>query len=477
MAGHSDHEPPYTVPYVRWCERTRAERLSPTRSTNSAMVDKAEREESILPNNQRYIHIPKIEGVVNDYNMQEAMKAVIRNKGAPGIDGITTEEIKGVMQKQWPKIKQDILDGKYCPSPVKRVEIPKPDGSGVRKLGIPIVMDRIIQQAIYQELVYTFEATFSENSYGFRLGRKAQQAVLKAQEYIREGCEWVVDIDLEKFFDKVNHDILMSRVARKVKDKKILLLIRRFLQAGVMENGLVQITEEGTPQGGPLSPLLSNIMLDDFDKELEKRKLRFARYADDCNIYVKSEKAGQRVMQSVIKFLTTKLKLKVNEQKSAVAQPWDRKFLGFTFTRGKEPGRIAVHESRVKRLKEKIRGLTRKMRGNKMTDSIRKFIMPITRGWANYFSIAEARSIFGHLDGWIRRKIRGVLWRQWKKPRTRCKQLMALGVKENTAKKHAYSSKGPWRMAKSYGMHKGISNSEIESMGYIPMMTLVCGRS
>jgi RNA-directed DNA polymerase len=445
--------------------------------TNSAMVDKAEREESILPDNRRYIHIPKIEGVVNDYNMQEAMKAVIRNKGSPGIDGITTEEIKGIMQKQWPKIKQEILEGKYRPKPVKRVEIPKPDGIGVRKLGIPTVMDRIIQQALYQELVYTFEAAFSENSYGFRLGRKAQQAVLKAQEYIREGYEWVVDIDLEKFFDKVNHDILMSRVARKVKDKKILLLIRRFLQAGVMENGLIQATEEGTPQGGPLSPLLSNIMLDDFDKELEKRGLRFARYADDCNIYVKSEKAGQRVMQSVIKFLTTKLKLKVNEQKSAVAQPWDRKFLGFTFTSGKEPGRIAVHESRVKRLKDKIRGLTKKMRGNKMTDSIRKFIMPVTRGWANYFSIAEVRSVFGHLDGWIRRKIRGILWRQWKKPRTRCKELMALGVKENTAKNHAYSSKGPWRMAKSYGMNKAISNSKIESMGYIPMMTLVCGRS
>jgi len=441
------------------------------------MVDKAEREESILPDNQRYIPIPKIEGVVNDYNMQEAMKAVIRNKGAPGIDGITTEEIKGAMQKQWPKIKQDILDGKYRPSPVRRVEIPKPDGSGVRKLGIPTVMDRIIQQALYQELVYTFEATFSENSYGFRIGRKTQQAVLKAQEYIQEGCEWVVDIDLEKFFDKVNHDILMSRVARKVKDKKILLLIRKFLQAGVMENGLVKATEEGTPQGGPLSPLLSNIMLDDFDKELEKRGLRFARYADDCNIYVKSEKAGQRVMQSVIKFLTTKLKLKVNEQKSAVAQPWDRKFLGFTFTSGKEPERIAVHESRVKRLKDKIRGLTRKMRGNKMTDSIRKFIMPITRGWANYFSIAEAQSIFTSLDGWVRRKIRGILWRQWKKPRTRYKQLIALGIKESTAKKHAYSSKGPWRMAKSYGMHKAISNSAIESMGYIPMMTLVCGRS
>ena len=244
-----------------------------------------------------------------------------------------------------------------------------------------------------------------------------------------------------------------------------------------MENGLVDATEEGMPQGGPLSPLLSNVMLDDFDKELEKRGLRFARYADDCNIYVKSEKAGQRVMESVIKFLTTRLKLKVNEQKSAVAQPWDRKFLGFTFTSGKEPGRIVVHESRVKRLKDKIRGLTRKMRGNKMTVSIRKLIMPITRGWANYFSIAEARSVFANLDGWIRRKIRGILWRQWKKPRTRCKQLIALGIKENPAKKHAYSSKGPWRMAKSYGMHKAMSNNEIESMGYIPMMTLVFGRS
>lgn len=457
--------------------KTEESRRNLVQPTNSAMVDKAEREESILPDNQRYIPIPKIEGVVNDYSIQEAMKAVIRNKGAPGIDGITTEEIKGVMQKQWPKIKQDILDGKYRPSPVKRVEIPKPDGSGVRKLGIPTVMDRVIQQALYQELVYTFEATFSENSYGFRLGRQAQQAVLKAQGYIREGCEWVVDIDLEKFFDKVNHDILMSRVARKVKDKKILLLIRRYLQAGVLEEGLVKPTEEGTPQGGPLSPLLSNIMLDDFDKELEKRGLRFARYADDCNIYVKSEKAGQRVMKSVIKYLTTKLKLKVNEQKSAVAQPWDRKFLGFTFTSGKEPGRIAVHESRVKRLKDKIRGLTKKMRGNKVTDSIRKFIMPITRGWVNYFSIAEARSIFASLDGWIRRKIRGILWRQWKKPRTRYKQLIALGLKKDTAKKWAYSNKGPWRMAKSYGMHKAISNSVIESMGYIPMMALVCARS
>lgn len=448
---------------------------NPVQPTNSAMVDKAEKEESILPDNQRYIHSPRIEGVVSDYNIQEAMKAVIHNKGAPGIDKITTEEIKGVMQKEWPKIKQEILDGKYRPNPVKRVEIPKPDGSGVRKLGIPTVMDRIIQQALYQELVYTFEAMFSENSYGFRKGRKAQQAVLKAQEYIQDGCEWVVDIDLEKFFDRVNHDILMSRVARKVKDKKILLLIRKFLQAGVMENGVVQATKEGTPQGGPLSPLLSNIMLDDFDKELEKRGLRFARYADDCNIYVRSEKAGQRVMESVVKFLTTKLKLKVNQNKSAVARPWERKFLGFTFKK-EERGKIVVHESRVKRLKDKIRGLTKQMRGSNLTDSVRKTIMPITRGWANYFGIAEERGIFESLDGWIRRKIRGIQWRQWKKPRTRLKKLIALGIKEHTARKHAYSSKGSWRMARTYCMHKGLSNSVIESMGYAPMMNLVCAR-
>jgi RNA-directed DNA polymerase len=442
--------------------------------TKSAMVDKAERETSILPDSPRYIHVPTIEGVVSDYNIQEAAKAVARNKGAPGIDGVTTEEIEGEMQEHWPEIKRAILEGKYCPTPVRRKEIPKPDGSGTRKLGIPTVMDRVIQQAIYQELVFAFEPTFSENSYGFRRGRNTQQAVLQAQKYIREGCDWVVDIDLEKFFDKVNHDILMSRVARKVKDKKILLLIRRFLQAGVMENGLVTATEEGTPQGGPLSPLLSNIMLDDFDKELEKRGLRFSRYADDCNIYVKSEKAGHRVMESVVKFLTTTLKLKVNQQKSAVAHPWDRKFLGFTFTKW---GRIAVHESRVKRLKDKIRGLSKKLRGNNLKDSIQRLIMPITRGWANNFGIAEERRVFESIDGWIRRKIRAILWRQWKEPRTRFKQLIALGLKKDMARNHACSSKGPWKMARTYGMQKALSNLVIKSMGYTSMHDIVWTRS
>jgi len=445
--------------------------------TDSAMADKAEREPSILPSSQSYQYDPRIEMVVSGYNMIQAVDAVVRNKGAPGIDGMTTKEIKGVIEKQWPKIRQEILEGKYRPSPVKRVEIPKPDGKGFRKLGIPTILDRVIQQSIYQVIETAFDTTFSKNSYGFRPGRNAHQAITQAQEYIQEGYEWVVDIDLEKFFDKVNHDILMSRIARKIKDKKILLLIRRFLQAGVMENGLVKATDEGTPQGGPLSPLLSNIMLDDFDKELEKRGHKFARYADDCNIYVRTEIAGQRVKQSVTKYLTTKLKLKVNEEKSAVARPWERKFLGFTFTTGKTPGKITVHPSRIERFKDKIRVLTKKMRGRKVTDSIKKLIMPITRGWTNYFGIAEMPSIFKDLDGWIRRKIRGIVWRQWKNRRTRYKQLRLLGLKEGSAGACGYSRKGPWRMARAPGVHKALSNAYIESMGYISMIELREARS
>jgi RNA-directed DNA polymerase len=445
--------------------------------SNGAMVDKAEKEAAHLPSNDHNIYIATIENVVSSHNMTEAYKAVKRNKGAPGIDGISTEEIKEVIREKWPKIRQEILDGKYVPSPVRRAEFQKPDGGGVRQLGIPNVLDRIIQQAIYQELLPVFDPTFSQYSYGFRPGKSAHQAVIKTQEYIQAGCDWVVDIDLEKFFDRINHDMLMARVARRVKDKKILLLIRRFLESGVMEDGLVKPTDEGAPQGGPLSPLLSNIMLDDFDKELEKRGLRFARYADDCNIYVKSEKAGNRVMEATVRYLIEKLKLKVNQQKSAVDRPWNRKFLGFTFTQGKVLNRIAVHESRIKRLKDKIRGITKKMRGSNVKDSIQKLIMPITRGWANYFGIAEEQYVFENLDGWIRRKVRGIFWRHWKKALTRLKNLKKLGLKENKAKEIAYSSKGSWRMARTPGMHKALSNKVIEELGYTPMIKIVLARS
>jgi len=444
--------------------------------TNGAMVGEAVKDKSFLPGSLQS-SLATIERVVGSWNIQEALAAVKRNKGAPGIDGISVDEIEEVMLRQWPTIRQKILDGTYCPSPVRRVNIPKPDGNGIRQLGIPTVMDRVIQQAIYQVILPVFDPTFSEHSYGFRPNRSAQQAVMQAQKHIQEGYTWVVDIDLEKFFDRVNHDMLMARVARRVKDKKILLLIRRYLQSGVMEDGLVHTTEEGTPQGGPLSPILSNIMLDDFDRELGKRGLRFVRYADDCNTYVKSERAGQRVMDTTVRYLEGKLNLKVNKQKSAVDQPWNRKFLGFTFTRGKEPGRIAVHESRVKRFKDKIRGLSKKMRGRNVEDSIRRHIMPITRGWVNYFGIAEARSIFKSLDGWIRRRRRDSVWRQWKKPRTRRKRLIALGLKKLTAREAAYSGRGPWRMARTYAMHQALSNWVIEKMGYVSMESMVRDRS
>lgn len=446
------------------------------KTPQGAMADKATKEPSYLPDNDRNRYVAKIENIVSSQNMMEAYKAVKRNKGAPGIDGITVEEIDDYIEKEWPKIRDNILEGKYVPKPVRREELKKQDG-GVRQLGIPTVMDRIIQQAIYQELRPVFDPIFSQYSYGFRPGKSAQQAVLQAQAFILEGCEWVVDIDLEKFFDRINHDMLMARVARQVKDKKILLLIRRYLESGVMANGVVLETEEGAPQGGPLSPLLSNIMLDDLDKELEKRGLRFARYADDCNIYVKSEKAGKRVMESIVKFLYERLKLKVNQSKSAVDRPGNRKFLGFTFTQGKEPNRIKVHESRTKRIRDKIKEITKRMKSSKLTDSIPKLLLPVTRGWANYFKIAEEHYAFMNLDGWIRRKIRALYWKQWKTAKGRLKNLRRLGVRNGEAKSTAYSTKGAWRMSHTKSVQKALSNKVIESLGYVPMMKTVLAGS
>jgi RNA-directed DNA polymerase len=432
-----------------------------------------EENKSFQQTDQDKPYTPTIERIVSDWNIQEAAESVRRNKGAPGIDGMTTKEIDEFLKNIWPRVKEEILSGTYNPDPVRRVEIEKPDGSGMRKLGIPTVSDRIIQQAILQEIVYVFEATFSENSYGFRLGRSAHQAVKQAQTYLKEGYEWVVDIDLEKFFDRVNHDMLMARVARAIKDKKILLLIRSYLKAGVMEDGIISASEEGTPQGGPLSPILSNIILTDFDKELERRGHKFCRYADDCNIYVKSEEAGNRVMQSLVNFLTKKLKLKVNLDKSAVDRPWNRKFLGFSFTKGKNPMRIKIHESRIKRFKDKIKKHCRYFKSKNVSATIKNCLMPYIRGWINYYSLAEARTVIKELDSWVRRRVRAGLWRMWKKPKSRIKNLMKYQISKEDAKKMAHSSKGPWRLSKTEAMHKALSNATLRAMGLIGMVEII----
>ena len=345
-------------------------------------------------------------------NLLRALRRVKSNKGSPGIDGMTVGELPGYLKQHWPAIGEQLWSGSYKPQPVKRVEIPKPDG-GVRKLGIPTVLDRFIQQAVMQVLQSKWDGTFSEHSHGFRPGRSAHQAVAKAQQYVRAGRRWVVDLDLEKFFDRVNHDRLMSAIARRVSDKRMLQLIRAFLQAGVMEGGLVSPVEEGTPQGGPLSPLLSNLVLDDLDRELERRRHRFVRYADDCNIYVASERAGQRVMRSVTRFIRRRLKLKVNEAKSAVARVQQRKFLGFSFSAGREAKRRIAPKALL-RCKRKIRELTRRTRGISLPQMVRE-LASYLRGWKSYFGFCETPSVLHSLDQWIRRRLRSVIWKQRKR--------------------------------------------------------------
>jgi RNA-directed DNA polymerase len=351
---------------------------------------------------------------------------------------------------------------------VKRVEIPKPDG-GVRKLGIPTVLDRFIQQAVMQVQQRRWDRTFSDHSYGFRPGRSAHQAVEAAQHYIAAGYRWVVDLDLEKFFDRVNHDKLMAKIAERVSDKRLLKLIRTFLRAGVMESGLVSPVDEGTPQGGPLSPLLSNIVLDEFDRELERRGLRFARYADDSNIYVRSRRAGERVMASITAFLTTQLKLKVNEQKSAVARPWERKFLGFSFTRNREPKRRIAPKA-VLRFKERVRELTRRNKGvgiERMAENLTSYL----RGWIGYFGKCQTPSVLEGLDQWIRRRLRSAIWRQWRLGSTKFANLRQRGVGKDLAAQTAGSAHGPWRVADSPGLHIALPNAYFDSLG-IPRLTV-----
>jgi RNA-directed DNA polymerase len=410
-----------------------------------------------------------MEEVCERENLKEALRRVKANKGSAGVDGMTIGGITGYLKQHWPAIREQLLNGTYEPKPVRRVEIPKPDG-GMRKLGIPTVLDRFIQQAVLQVLQRRWDRTFSQHSYGFRPGRSAQQAVAQAQHHIADGYGWVIDLDLEQFFDRVNHDKLMGRIAQRVDDKRLWKLIRAFLNAGVMENGLVSSSVEGTPQGGPLSPLLSNLVLDELDRELERRGHRYVRYADDSNIYVRSERAGHRVMASVTRFITTQLKLTVNASKSAVARPQERKFLGFSFTAGPEVKRTIAPQA-IDRFKARIREITRRAKGVSIETTIEE-LAPYMRGWRTYFGFCETPEALVYLTRWVRLRLRAALWRQWKTPRRRRAALIELGVRHQLASNTAGSGLGPWYLARAKALSVGLSNAYFASLG---LPTLIDG--
>ena len=410
-----------------------------------------------------------MEEVCERGNLKQALRQVRANKGSAGVDRMTVDQLGDYLKQHWPAIREQLLNGTYKPKSVRRVEIPKPDG-GVRKLGIPTVLDRFIQQAVMQVLQRQWDPMFSPHSYGFRPSRSAHQAVAQAQQYIAAGYGWVIDLDLEKFFDRVNHDKFMGQIAKRVEDKRLLKLIRAFLNAGVMENGLVSPSVEGTPQGGPLSPLLSNLVLDELDRELECRGHRFVRYADDCNIYVRSERADQRVMESITRFITRKRKLKVNEAKSAVARPQERKFLGFSFTAGPEVKRVIAPKA-LDRFKQRIREVTRRAKGVSMETTIAE-LAPYMPGWRSYFGFCETPEVLIGLTRWVRLRLRAALWRQWKTPRRRREALLALGVRPRLASNTAGSGLGPWYLAKAKALSVGLSNAYLKSLG---LPTLIDG--
>lgn len=405
---------------------------------------------------------PSMDRVVERDNLRKALAQVRRNKGAPGLDGMSVEDLAAHLKDHWPEIRDQLLQGTYKPQPVRRIEIPKASG-GTRPLGIPTVLDRFIQQAVMQVLQAEWDPTFSASSYGFRPGRSAHRAVQRAQEYLAAGDRLVVDLDLEKFFDRVNHDILMGLVAQRISDKRLLKLTRGYLTAGVLEGGLVGPTDEGVPQGGPLSPLLSNLMLDVLDRELTRRGHRFVRYADDCNIYVRSRRAGERVMAGVTRFLEGRLKLKVNREKSAVARPVERKFLGFSFTAGRQPKR-RIAPSALARFKSRTQELTRRTGGKSLAQSVQELSRYLI-GWRGYFGFCETPSVLRSLDEWVRRRLRAIVWKQWRCGRTRFAELRRRGVGQDLAAQTAGAPHGPWRLSNSPALNMALSKAVLRSLG------------
>src|SRR6266545_1428248 len=408
--------------------------------------------------------------VVERGNLRLAYQRVVENKGAAGVDGLGIAAFKGHRQRHWPTIKARILTGEYMPQAVRRVDIPKPQG-GVRTLGIPTLTDRLIQQALHQVLSPIFEVDFSDSSYGFRPGRNAHQAVKATQQYVAQGRRVVVDVDVEKFFDRVNHDLLMEKLSQKIDDGRVLQLIRRYLEAGMMAEGISSPRTEGTPQGGPLSPLLSNILLTELDRELERRGHAFCRYADDCNIYVASERAGVELMQSLTRFLAERLKLKVNATKSAVARPWQRKFLGYSMTWHQKP-KLRIAAPSLQKLTEKVRVLLRGARGRSLATTIQT-LNPVLRGWAAYFKLAETRRALEECDGWMRHRLRCILWRQWKRRSARVRNLMQRGLTKEVAWRSARNGRGPWWNAGARHMHIAFPKSWFDHLGLVSLLDTV----
>jgi RNA-directed DNA polymerase len=410
-----------------------------------------------------------MEEICEKNNLQRAYERVCRNKGAPGIDNITVEELDDYLKANWPEIKARLLHGHYTPQPVRRVEIPKPQGKGKRKLGIPCVLDRFIQQAILQIIQKLWDSKFSKSSFGFRPGKSAHQAIAQAQQYVQEGYRIVVDIDLENFFDEVNHDKLMSKLAKEIEDKRVLKLLRAYLNAGVMENGLTHHSTTGVPQGSPLSPFLSNVVLDELDKELEKRGHKFARYADDANVYVRSKRAGTRVMNSITLFITQHLKLKINKGKSAVDSPSKRSFLGFRIVRNPQYV-IGLSSDAVKRFKSKVRRLTRRRWSISMEERI-EILGKYLKGWKAYYGLCETHTVFQMLDSWIRHRLRSIYWKQWKVYKCRKSELIKRGIHPEASHCTAWSARGHWRMGNVPEVRMALNNRYFDSMG-LPRLEL-----